>query len=56
LVISFIGTRKLSRIPSGMQNFMEFILEFLQDIAKTQIGEHRLHQQMILTLQLHWPY
>lgn len=40
LFISFIGTRKLSRIPSGMQNFMEFILEFLQDIAKTQIGEH----------------
>lgn len=40
LTISFIGTRRLSRIPSGMQNFMEFILEFLQDIAKTQIGEH----------------
>jgi len=40
LFISFIGTRKLNRIPSGMQNFMEFILEFLQDIAKTQIGEH----------------
>lgn len=40
LTISFIGTRSLSRIPSGIQNFMEFILEFLQDIAKTQIGEH----------------
>ena len=38
--ISLIGTRKLSRIPAGMQNFMEFILEFLQDIAKTQIGNH----------------
>ena len=38
--ISLIGTRKLSRIPTGMQNFMEFILEFLQDIAKTQIGDH----------------
>ncbi len=40
LTISFVGTRKLSRIPKGMQNFMEFMLEFLQDIAKTQIGEH----------------
>jgi len=40
LIISFIGTRKLNRIPAGMQNFMEFILEFLQDIAKTQIGDH----------------
>ena len=39
LIISFAGTKKLSRIPSGIQNFMEFILEFLQDIAKTQIGE-----------------
>ena len=40
LTISFTGTRTLARIPSGIQNFMEFILEFLQDIAKTQIGEY----------------
>lgn len=40
LMISFIGTRDLQRIPGQLQNFMEFILEFLQDIAKNQIGEH----------------
>lgn len=40
LIISFVGTRKLQRIPGNLQNFMEFILEFLQDIAKNQIGEH----------------
>lgn len=40
LAIAFIGTRNLKRIPSQLQNFMEFILEFLQDIAKNQIGEH----------------
>ena len=40
IIISLVGTRKLKRIPTGMQNFMEFILEFLQDIAKTQIGDH----------------
>ena len=40
LVISFLGTKQLNRIPSKTQNFMEFILEFLQDIAKTQIGDH----------------
>nr|QCI07011.1 ATP synthase CF0 subunit IV [Haraldiophyllum bonnemaisonii] len=40
LIISFVGTRNLARIPSKLQNFMEFILEFLQDIAKNQIGEH----------------
>nr|YP_009394121.1 ATP synthase CF0 subunit IV [Rhodomela confervoides]ARW62683.1 ATP synthase CF0 subunit IV [Rhodomela confervoides] len=40
LTLSFIGTRKLERVPGKLQNFMEFMLEFLQDIAKNQIGEH----------------
>uniref|UniRef100_UPI003001E6F7 ATP synthase CF0 subunit IV n=1 Tax=Anunuuluaehu liula TaxID=3049639 RepID=UPI003001E6F7 len=40
LFLAFIGTRNLDRIPENLQNFMEFILEFLQDIAKNQIGEH----------------
>lgn len=44
LILAFVGTRQLKRIPSGMQNFMEFILEFLQDIAKAQIGEHDYRQ------------
>nr|YP_009315340.1 ATP synthase CF0 subunit IV [Yamadaella caenomyce]SCW23795.1 ATP synthase CF0 subunit IV [Yamadaella caenomyce] len=38
--IAFLGTRNLARIPENYQNFMEYILEFLQDIAKNQIGEH----------------
>ena len=40
LTISLVGTKQLERIPKGMQNFMEFVLEFLQDIAKNQIGDH----------------
>lgn len=40
LFLGFIGTRKLERVPKGQQNFMEFVLEFLQDIAKNQIGEY----------------
>ncbi len=40
LIISILGTQKLQRVPNKFQNFMEFILEFLQDIAKNQIGEH----------------
>nr|YP_009314521.1 ATP synthase CF0 subunit IV [Liagoropsis maxima]SCW22775.1 ATP synthase CF0 subunit IV [Liagoropsis maxima] len=40
LIIAFIGTRNLKRIPENFQNFMEYVLEFLQDIAKNQIGEH----------------
>jgi len=39
LTIAFIGTRNLTRIPEKFQNFMEYLLEFLQDIAKNQIGE-----------------
>lgn len=40
LIVSFWGTQNLQRIPQKKQNFMEFLLEFLQDIAKNQIGEH----------------
>nr|QCI05445.1 ATP synthase CF0 subunit IV [Crouania attenuata] len=40
LAISFWGTRNLQRMPNKPQNFMEFLLEFLQDIAKNQMGEH----------------
>jgi F-type H+-transporting ATPase subunit a len=36
---SILGTSKLERIPKGWQNFMEFILEFSQEIAKNQLGE-----------------
>jgi F-type H+-transporting ATPase subunit a len=39
LTIAFLGTRNLRRIPEKFQNFMEYLLEFLQDIAKNQIGE-----------------
>nr|YP_010338717.1 ATP synthase CFO A subunit subunit IV [Glaucosphaera vacuolata]UNJ18667.1 ATP synthase CFO A subunit subunit IV [Glaucosphaera vacuolata] len=40
ILISALGTAKLDQIPKGMQNFLEFVLEFLQDIVKGQIGEH----------------
>jgi|TARA_B110000971_G_scaffold112009_1_gene114823 F-type H+-transporting ATPase subunit a len=39
LVASLLGTSKLERIPTGWQNFMEYVLEFTQDIAKNQLGE-----------------
>nr|AYR06283.1 ATP synthase CFO A chain subunit IV [Renouxia sp.] len=44
LSFAVIGTRNLSRIPKGLQNLMEFVLEFLQDIAKNQIGEYEYRQ------------
>ncbi len=39
VVASIVATRNLQRIPSGFQNFMEYALEFVRDIAKGQIGE-----------------
>nr|WDA98910.1 ATP synthase CF0 A subunit [Sciadococcus taiwanensis] len=40
LAFSLGGTTNLRRTPMGLQNFLEYVLEFLQDIAKDQIGEH----------------
>lgn len=40
LIVSLWGTQNLQRVPQKKQNFMEFLLEFLQDIAKNQIGEY----------------
>lgn len=39
LILSFLGTSKVDRIPSGMQNFMEVAVDFVTDIARNQLGE-----------------
>ncbi|NES93923.1 MAG: F0F1 ATP synthase subunit A [Desertifilum sp. SIO1I2] len=39
VIASLAATRNLQRIPAGMQNFMEYALEFIRDLAKNQIGE-----------------
>nr|AYC64742.1 ATP synthase CF0 subunit IV [Boodleopsis sp. FL1161] len=38
-IISLIANRKLSFEPKGLQNFTEYITEFIRDLAKTQINE-----------------
>jgi F-type H+-transporting ATPase subunit a len=38
-IFSFIATRDLQETPDPFQNLAEDVLEFIQDIAKTQIGE-----------------
>jgi F-type H+-transporting ATPase subunit a len=38
--LAIVGTRDLKQAPQGMQNFMEYVYEFLSDIAKNQIGEY----------------
>lgn len=39
LGLVLFGTRKLERVPSGPQNFIEYGLEFIQGVARDQIGE-----------------
>ncbi len=39
LVASLAATRNTQRIPKGIQNFMEYALEFIRDLAKNQLGE-----------------
>lgn len=39
VIFALAATRKVERIPSGLQNFMEYALEFIRDLAKGQIGE-----------------
>jgi F-type H+-transporting ATPase subunit a len=39
LIASFAATRNVQRIPSGIQNLMEYALEFVRDLTKNQIGE-----------------
>jgi F-type H+-transporting ATPase subunit a len=38
-IFSFLGTQNTNRIPSGWQNFMEAVLDFVIGIAKDQLGE-----------------
>ncbi|MGV2826999.1 F0F1 ATP synthase subunit A [Myxosarcina sp. GI1(2024)] len=39
IIASAIASRNVRRIPQGMQNFMEYALEFVRSLAKDQIGE-----------------
>jgi F-type H+-transporting ATPase subunit a len=39
ITLSVLGGQKMQRVPSGLQNFMEYVLEFIRGLAKDQIGE-----------------
>lgn len=39
IFLSLIANQNLSLQPKGLQNFTEYITEFIRDLAKTQIGE-----------------
>ncbi|HEY9629243.1 MAG: F0F1 ATP synthase subunit A [Oscillatoriophycideae cyanobacterium NC_groundwater_1537_Pr4_S-0.65um_50_18] len=39
VIASILATRKIQMVPAGTQNLMEYALEFIRDLTKTQIGE-----------------
>ena len=39
LIASLAATRNAQRIPTGVQNLMEYTLEYLRDLSKSQLGE-----------------
>jgi F-type H+-transporting ATPase subunit a len=39
IIASLLATRDIQRIPSGIQNLMEYALDFIRDLARGQIGE-----------------
>ena len=39
LAVVVLGTRKMERDPRGVQNLLEFLWDYLRDLARDQIGE-----------------
>lgn len=39
LVLSLLGNSNLKPTPDGLQNFTEYVTEYIRDLAKSQIGE-----------------
>ncbi|MEM9542387.1 MAG: F0F1 ATP synthase subunit A [Cyanobacteria bacterium P01_E01_bin.42] len=39
VIASLAATRNVQRVPSGVQNFMEYALEFIRELARNQLGE-----------------
>ena len=39
VIASLAATRNVQKIPRGIQNLMEYALEFILDLAKNQLGE-----------------
>ncbi|MBD2593935.1 F0F1 ATP synthase subunit A [Nostoc spongiaeforme FACHB-130] len=39
VLASLAATRNIQKVPRGIQNLMEYALEFIRDLAKNQLGE-----------------
>merc|ERR1711968_289798 len=39
LTLSLVANSQLKSLPNGLQNLTEYVLEFIRDLARTQLGE-----------------
>jgi len=39
MIASLAATRNIQRVPNGIQNLMEYALEFLRELTRNQLGE-----------------
>ena len=39
VVASILATRNVQRVPRGIQNFMEYVLEYIRELSRNQLGE-----------------
>lgn len=44
IILSFLATRNLQKVPSGVQNFMEYVLQALLDFFSGVMGEKKAKQ------------
>jgi F-type H+-transporting ATPase subunit a len=47
LGFAVVGTRDLKQAPKGIQNFMEYVYEFLQDILVKKNTVHGFHTSLL---------
>jgi F-type H+-transporting ATPase subunit a len=40
IVVAWFASRRISWIPNGIQNIMEMVIEFIEDLVKGNLGEH----------------
>ncbi|WP_218079960.1 F0F1 ATP synthase subunit A [Anthocerotibacter panamensis] len=54
IILAWMGTRKLSRVPDGLQGFLEYGLGFMSNIAREQIGvkAYKSYTPLIATIFL----
>ena len=52
IALAFMATRKLSDVPSGLQNFFEAVIEYWQDMSHQMIGEERTKRWLPFVLTL----